>query len=43
MKEEEEKRATNQSAEALAERVGTPSHKSEKVLEPSKSTGGDPT
>lgn len=31
-KEEEEKRIANQSADKLVERIGTPSHKSEKVL-----------
>lgn len=41
-KEEEEKRTANQSAENLADRIGTPSHKSEKVLEPQKSTA-DPS
>ena len=33
-KEEEEKRTANQSAEKLVERIGTPSHKSDKLIEP---------
>lgn len=41
-REEEEKRTANQSGENLVDRIGTPSHKSDKVLEPQKSTA-DPS